>query len=153
MQIRTLTLADFDEADALWRRTAGVGPVPREEIARLLEAAPDPVLVAEEDGRIVGAIIGTDDGRRGWIFRLAVDESKRGAGIGRALVDEVERRLAARGINHVRLLVLTDNEVGLGFWAHAGYDRFDDIVMFGKDISGGAPGSDGGASTAPTDRC
>lgn len=156
MLIRSFTLDDFPAADALWRRTDGVGTVPREELERVLQVAPELVLVAEEDVRVVGAVVGTDDGRRGWIFRLAVDETVRGRGVGKALVEEVERRLLARGVRHVRLLVHTDNQAGLGFWSHAGYEGWD-IVMFGKSLEPDGEGHGAGAGDASAaehaDRC
>lgn len=134
MRIRGFTLEDYDAAAGLWRAADHMSVPPREEMARVLEHAGELVLVAEDDDRLVGVVVGTDDGRRGWIFRLAVDPGHRRQRIGRALVDEVERRLVDRGVNRIRLLVIGDNATARRFWTAAGYDAFEDVVMYSKDI-------------------
>jgi purine-nucleoside phosphorylase/ribosomal protein S18 acetylase RimI-like enzyme len=80
------------------------------------------VLVAEQGGRLVGCVIGGFDGWRGNVYRLAVHPAHRRQGIGRNLVAEVERRLAALGARRVTALVLQDHPETMGFWRAAGYE-------------------------------
>ncbi|MFG1901422.1 GNAT family N-acetyltransferase [Micromonospora carbonacea] len=54
-------------------------------------------LVGEAFGDVVAVVLGTYDGRRGSILRLAVHPAYRRRGIASGLVDELERRWAARG--------------------------------------------------------
>lgn len=140
VRIRGFTLDDYDAAVELWRDSEHMSVPPREELERVLGQAPELVLVAEDEGRVVGAVVGTDDGRRGWIFRLVVSPDHRRQRIGEALVDEVERRLVVRGATRIRLLVVGDNAPARRFWEAAGYAPFEDVVMYAKDV---VPGDDG----------
>src|SRR5215510_13025580 len=69
----------------------------RVEIEKKIARDSDLFLVAECAGRIVGAVMGGFDGRRGLIYHLAVAASFRGKKIGSRLMDEVESRLRAKG--------------------------------------------------------
>ena len=89
-----------------------------------LRVVGDSVVVAELDGSVVGlAHLQVSpaleyDRPAAKVAALAVDESHRGEGIGRALVEEVEREARARGCV---LLYLTTSERRAD--AHAFYDR------------------------------
>ena len=60
---------------------------------------------AEASGSVVGAAMVGYDGHRGWVNYLAVDESRRGEGIGAALMAEAERLLVERGCPKLNLQV------------------------------------------------
>jgi ribosomal protein S18 acetylase RimI-like enzyme len=134
MELRTLTAADLDDALALWARTDHVAPVPRDEVLRLLDHDADLVLAAVDEGRLVGVVLGSYDGRRGWINRLAIDASVRRRGVGGALIAEVERRLVERGCRRVNLLVFSDNQDGRRFWEAAGYRGMEDVAMYSRTL-------------------
>ncbi|BCY11839.1 hypothetical protein L3i22_069270 [Actinoplanes sp. L3-i22] len=89
---------------------------------------PELFLVFESGNDVVGAILGTWDGRRGWIFRLAVDPGRRRQGIATRLVRELETRFAALGCPRINLLVLPHNEAGLRFWQELGYLPAPDVL-------------------------
>lgn len=141
MIVRTLTDADLDAVTALWEATEHLGSVPAADVARVRAATPELVLVAEDDGEVVGVVLGSDDGRRGWISRLAVWPSHRRRGVGRALVAELERRLAARGCPQVNLLVLAGNDGGRATWDALGYESTDDVVLYRRKLAADADGS------------
>jgi ribosomal protein S18 acetylase RimI-like enzyme len=142
MHVRTLTAADLDAAMALWAGTEHLAPVPREEVLALLDRDADLVLTAEaEDGAVVGVVLGSFDGRRGWISRLAVAATARRHGVGSALVEELERRLATRGCLQVNLLVYDANDDGLRFWTRRGFHLSEDVVLGHRRLDGdGASG-------------
>ncbi len=134
LRIRTFDLADYSAAAGLWESVEGMSAPSLDEVERKLERDPELFLVAEDGGSLVGVVMGSYDGRRGWIFRLAVAPHRRREGIGRALVEELERRYLAMGVRRLRLLTLSDNQVARAFWEHLGYGGFEDVVLFTKDL-------------------
>lgn len=137
MRIRDLKAEDYNELIALWE-AAGLPYRPRgrdgrDRITREIAGDCSIFLAAEERGeRLVGAVLGTHDGRKGWINRLAVRPEHRGRGIGRALVAAVEERLRAIGIEIVTCLIEDWNEESMAFFERVGYVRHPDIVYFSK---------------------
>lgn len=93
-----------------------------DDVERLIEAeSPAALLVAERDGKVVGALIAGWDGWRGNMYRLAVRNGHRREGIGLALTRAGEDYLRQRGARRVTALVAFDDEMAGGFWEAAGY--------------------------------
>lgn len=127
MRIRRLDATDYPGVLALWHR-AGLHTIrPRgrdapEALARELERGRATVLgVDDEDGRLVGVVVATHDGRKGWINRLAVDPETRRQGFGRRLVESAEHALASQGIHVIAALVEEPNDASLAFFQASGY--------------------------------
>lgn len=138
MPIREFDLdRDYDAALALWRAAGpgvGVGRSDtREELAKKLQRDPDLFLVAEVDGRLAGTVIGGFDGRRGLVYHLAVSADQRRQGLGRKLMQELERRLRAKGCRRCYLLVKRGNVEALHFYAAAGWSEMS-MHLLAKDI-------------------
>lgn len=127
IEIREFSWSDYDAVVAVWSAT-GRDVVPRAELEAKLTRDPELFLVAESAGAVVAVVMGTYDGRRGWIFRLAVHPSHRRAGIARRLVAELESRLRKLGCPRVNLMVLPDNVDGLRFWQALGYLPVPDVL-------------------------
>ena len=130
---------DYEQAVQLWQKMdKGVrfnrSDVP-EEIEKKLDRDPDLFLVAEEDGIIVGTVIGGFDGRRGMIYHLAVAGSHRRRGIARQLMTEVEKRLIAKGCIKCYLLVHADNDEARTFYQKNNWDQMGDLVIYGKELA------------------
>ncbi len=125
LEIRELKVGDYEEMIALWER-AGLSYRPRGRdspaaIAAQMGRDPDLFLGAFVGGRLVGIVIGSDDGRKGWINRLAVDPAYRRRGIAQSLIAEVERRLRGRGREIIAVLVEDWNEPSLELFQRCGY--------------------------------
>ncbi|MET7425658.1 GNAT family acetyltransferase [Dactylosporangium sp. NPDC005555] len=125
--IRRFRWPDYDAVVAIWE-SAGSEVVPRAELAAKLDRDPELFLVAQVDEAVAAVVLGTYDGRRGWILRLAVDPAHRRRGLATALVGELERRLAALGCPRANLMVLPDNAAGLRFWQAMGYLPVPDVL-------------------------
>lgn len=131
MQIREFGMDDYDQVVGLWR-AAGLRQNVGDDapsVARLLARNPGLLLVAFTDGELVGSIFGAFDGRRGWIYHLAVDPRHRGQAIGSSLLDAVESRLHEMGCPKANLLIEADNHAVQAFYERLGYGRKDLIFM------------------------
>ena len=138
MRLREFTLADYDAVYALWQSSGpgiGIGRSDtREEIAKKWERDPDLFLLAVDSDQIIATVIGGYDGRRGLIYHLAVDQAYRRQGIGKMLMQEIERRLVAKGCLRCYLLVKDDARDVIEFYREQGWDTFGTTVL-GKSFA------------------
>jgi len=82
--IRSFSADDTEALVELWRRCELLRPWndPHDDIERKLATDPDLLLVAIEDGAVVGSAMVGYDGHRGWVNYLAVDPDSRRRGMG-----------------------------------------------------------------------
>lgn len=133
-----MTLADYDEAAALWRCTDGVGfskSDERDGVERYLARNPGMSFVARHGGRLVGTLMAGHDGRRGYLFHLAVASDLRRRGIARALVDRSLAALKAAGIERAHAMVFSNNAVGQDFWRHLGWQHLDVFCIYSMSLT------------------
>ena len=105
-----------------------------EEIQKKLARDPDLFLVAEQDKKIVGTVLGGYDGRRGLIYHLAVASSYRGQGVGSLLLNEVESRLRLKGCLKCYLMVTPDNPEAMRYYEQHGWHYMDYVRPYGKEL-------------------
>jgi ribosomal protein S18 acetylase RimI-like enzyme len=134
--VREMTLGDYDAVTRLWAQ-AGLPYRPRgrdqpDKMRVELERGTAVFLVAEAEDELVGVVLGTHDGRRGWINRLAVAPAYRRRGIAARLVSEVEQRVEALGIEIVAALIESDNEASLRFFRAIDYVHNPEIEYVSK---------------------
>jgi ribosomal protein S18 acetylase RimI-like enzyme len=130
---------DYSQVKGLWESmekgvNLGRSDTP-EEIHKKVTHDSDLFLIAEEDGQIIGTVIGGFDGRRGLIYHLAVSASFRGKGIGSRLMEEIESRLRAKGCIRSYLMVTIDNEEAMLFYEKRGWERMDWVLPYGKNLA------------------
>lgn len=138
MNIRTMVIQDYDAAMNLWNGADGVGvgmDDERENINRYLQRNPTASFVAEENGKIIGAIMAGHDGYRGFIHHTAVDRTYQKQGIGQRLVEAALRAIKADGVNKVILVVFKTNTAGNLFWERLGFENRDDLYYRNLRIS------------------
>ncbi len=136
MEIRPLSFDSYDSMISLWERT-GLPSRPKgrdsiEEMKKEMERDPDLIFGAFEGEELIGVILGTDDGRKGWINRLAVEQKYRRKGVGIQLIDALEMALKKRGRKIICTLVEDWNEGSLSLFKKSGYTKHDDILYLSK---------------------
>lgn len=141
--IRDFRLEDYEAVIALWQSVKlplkPAGRDSRENIEKQVRQPTVIFLVAEASaGRIVGTVLATHDGRKGWINRLAVATALQKAGIGRRLVREAEARLETQGLEIIAALIEDGNLVSMAVFERLGYGRHPEIFYFAKRKHPGA---------------
>lgn len=118
--VRVMTIEDYDQVKELWNSIKGFGirsmDDSREGVARFLKRNPTTSVVAEEDGKVVGAILCGHDGRRGCLYHVCVHKDYRMRGIGKSMVAFAMEALKKEEINKVSLIAFTKNDIGNAFW-------------------------------------
>lgn len=87
---------------------------------------------------LIGVVLATDDGRRGWINRLAVHPRYRGQGIGQQLIAAAEQTLKAKGLRIIAALIEDDNTASRALFAKTGYEFMPEVLYYSKRESPGA---------------
>ncbi len=140
--IREARPEDFDVIIRLWEsidRHTGL-PDRREYLETFHAFSPELFLVAEAEGRIVGTVIGGWDGWRANIARLSTHPDLRREGVAMALVQEIERRLQAKGARRIYALVDRRSPPAEPFWEAAGYAFNDQMLQYSRNFEeGGGP--------------
>jgi ribosomal protein S18 acetylase RimI-like enzyme len=130
LSIRVCRLEDIEVVLELWRQADTTPSVTdtADDLRRVVTASTAHVLVAEVGGRVIGSIMGTFDGWRGNIYRLAVHPDYQRQGVASALVVEVEKRLTRQGAKRITALVEKDHSWAMTFWEAVGY-RVDERIV------------------------
>ena len=134
---REFVMSDYDDVIALWEGVEGVEISEgdsREEIAEYLQRNPGLSHVVEADGQIVGAALCGHDGRRGWIYHLAVAPSHRRQKVGKLLLNACVNELRAAGLKRAIILVAGDNAAGHDFWLRNGWENIDGAIAMTRDL-------------------
>lgn len=87
-------------------------------------------------GQMVGCVLGTWEGRKGWVNRLAVLPGQRRAGVAKALVRFCEEEFARRGAGLVCALIEEWNGPSMALFEAEGYAKRTDILYFRKALKG-----------------
>jgi ribosomal protein S18 acetylase RimI-like enzyme len=136
MEIKQLRFDNYDSIISLWDK-AGLSYRPkgrdsREGMKKEFENAPELILGAYEGEKLIGVIIGSDDGRKGWIHRLAVLPDYGRKGVASQLIEAVESVLRKRGRRIICTLIEDWNEGSLDLFKKTGYVKHEDIFYLSK---------------------
>jgi len=132
------------DADAINRIYAqhNMVPVPSDFIVKHKGSRRLTYLVAEDEttGEIVGTVTGADHVRAfndpeggASLWCLAVDSQAARPGIGEALVRHLSEHFAVRGLNHLDLSVMHDNEQAIALYRKLGFQRFSSFCLKRKN--------------------
>lgn len=101
-------------------------------------------LVAEEDGQLVGYVLGVvvdfvpemfEQNSGGFLADIFVEDAYRQRGVGRQLVDALTEWFRAHGVHYFEWYVAANNPVGRAFWQSVG--GRDLMVRMRIDVDGG----------------
>ena len=135
LAIRPFRASDRDAMVDLWDR-CGLRVShndPHKDIERKLAEQPDLFLVGESSGSIVACCMCGYEGHRGSIYYLGTHPDYQGRGFGRAIMQEAERLLMARGCPKINLMARESNAGVIGFYERLGYAR-EPVVVMGKRL-------------------
>ena len=138
MKIKLMEADNYLSLVHLWNDFPGTtmtGADSREDFRKFLTRNADYCFSAFEDERLVGSVMAGSDGRRGYIYHLAVDESLQGKGTGGKLMDAAENALKDAGIEKAHLFIYTDNPA-IEFYEKTGWHRRSDIAVMSKVLIG-----------------
>lgn len=126
--IRAMTLDDYDAAVELWQHTENLEMTATDNcdsMSRFFDRNPglSSVVLAKDD--LIGTILCSHDGRRGYLHHLAVDRRYRRKGIGRTLVERSLSLLAKEGIVLCNIFIIEENDPGIAFWHHNGFNLLE----------------------------
>ena len=125
MTIQRATVGDADALVAFWAAAgASMGNTDNADCVRsAIVYSRAVMLLAKDEGRIVGTLLGTFDGWRGHMYRLVVDAAQRRRGIATSLVREMEQLFMEWGVKRVNGLVERERPWAAAFWTAVGYPR------------------------------
>lgn len=137
MRIRIMLIKDLDSVCLLWKKAElGVADLETERkyLDQMIKLNPHSNFVAIEEEKIIGSVFGIFNGRRGWIYHLAVHPAFQNKGIGSLLLKQTEKALKKIGARRVCLWVNKSNLKVLTFYKKYGYTEINDAVCLGRNI-------------------
>ncbi|HUR13428.1 MAG TPA: GNAT family N-acetyltransferase [Mycobacteriales bacterium] len=103
-----------------WTHEADLVDGSRTDVEELSELVPD-LLVADEDGVLVGCCALSPRDDRGYFGTFAVRPALQGGGVGSALLGAAEQRARDLGLSEVEMTVLTVRTELIAYYARRGY--------------------------------
>jgi ribosomal protein S18 acetylase RimI-like enzyme len=125
-RIRQAGPEDHDAVLALWREV-DLGQTEEDEWKAITEGPAATLLLAEDEGTLLGTAVAAFDGWRAYIYHVAVAPPYRQRGLAKALMAEAEEHLRRKGARRVYVLVHETNTAGLALAAAMGYQLVGDL--------------------------
>jgi RimJ/RimL family protein N-acetyltransferase len=137
--IRDLNADDYDRLIELWRRS-GLDHRPKgrdslESMRPEFERKETCILGMFDGDILIGSVVGSSDGRKGWINRLAIDPGYRKTGLSQVLIAECEKFLHFLGLKVIAALIEGENPVSKRAFKKAGYLYASDVSYYSKRTS------------------
>ncbi|MFE2515906.1 GNAT family N-acetyltransferase [Streptomyces mirabilis] len=137
LRIRAATPEDLGAVLAFWKVAAEGTSISddRDGVELLVAHDPEALILAEDDGELVGTVVAGFDGWRCHLYRLAVHPGRRRRGIGSALLAAAEERFVRLGGRRSDAMVLRRNETGQHAWRAAGYEPQEQWRRWAKPLT------------------
>ncbi|WJH37281.1 GNAT family N-acetyltransferase [Paenibacillus sp. CC-CFT747] len=134
--IREMTVNDHEQMIELWNGIEGLAlsnADSKENIEFYLQRNGGLSYVCEQDNKIIGTILCGHDGRRGFIYHVAVNPNCRKQGIAKKLVQKSLDQLNEAGIDKCHIFVIEDNSVGNDFWSSTGWEKRSGFFVYSRN--------------------
>ena len=131
MKIEKFKIEYYDDVVGLWRK-AGIEVVSSDtidEVTRVLNRNPDLFLIGKIQERVIAAVMGAFDGRRGYVHHLAVDPDYQKKGFGKTIMDALIEQFRKMNIHKVHLFIEKSNRNVVEFYNNLGWDVRKDLIM------------------------
>ena len=135
--IRQFKISDYEAALELWTKVEGIEIAEgddREDVQRFVNQNSTLSRVAEDAGKLVGVALCGEDGRRGYIYHVAVEPGYQQKGLARRLVSECLEGLRSRGLKRALILVAAENPGAQAFWQRCGWEEVPGAKVMGVDL-------------------
>jgi ribosomal-protein-alanine N-acetyltransferase len=140
MRLRSFQLSDIFAVQQVWSLASS-----HEKEKQTLRVLTDQlardrdlVIVAEEDNEVIGAIVGTIDGRSGFFYCLAVHPAHRNKKVGSQLVKALCTRFQRKGVTRMYITVDEGTQNLVPFYQRLGFTSFcrtrqeDELLAMGR---------------------
>lgn len=121
--IKTAELQDLSAILAIEQLVFNTGSYPAFVIRQLFDIATDLFIVAKENNKILGFVIGTinTNKKQGWILSIAVHPAARGKQIGKQLTSKIITLLKEKSCSEICLTVHPENTVAIKIYKALGF--------------------------------
>ena len=140
LSIRLLGSDNIMDVHALWKESGlEFHPSGRDSVTHMTQEIQQGKLFiagAYHGQALLGVALGTDDGRKGWINRLAVKPGYRREGVGTQIIAFCEARFKSQGLRMACCLIEDRNEASLTLFQEIGYAVRKDILYLRKIMEG-----------------
>lgn len=126
IKIRNYQKSDYQEVSSILQEAEMFDEIwdSEENLDGIVRTNPDSILVAEEDGKVVGNIFLIPFGSKIiWLFRLVVAKEFRRKGIATQLINRALEIVKGRGAQEVGFYVDSTNEELLSFYKKRGFEK------------------------------
>uniref|UniRef100_A0A2A4Z8J6 GNAT family acetyltransferase n=1 Tax=OCS116 cluster bacterium TaxID=2030921 RepID=A0A2A4Z8J6_9PROT len=129
------TKADQQPAIQIWRDAGLTRPHndPDLDFSFAIKSPASDIILAKQDGKIIGTCMVGHDGHRGSVYYLAVNPNHQAKGLGKQLMQQAEDYLLDKGVWKINLFVRHGNEKVFNFYDKQGYEPIQ-AVSFAKII-------------------
>lgn len=137
MKYTQFDTSHIEDAISLWQSHDGIGlsgSDSSDQLAAFLERNPGFSFIALNDDSLIGTILCGHDGRRGYIYHLAVADAFRRQGIARTLLDRSLFQLRQNNILKCHAFVFKSNPYAELFWGQNGWQRRDDLIAYSSEL-------------------
>jgi len=136
----TVSLAqdtDFKEIYDLWK--SAKLPVKKTQLEKydyeqVIKLNPSSCFIGTENGKIIASVFGTFNGRRAWIYHLAIHPRYQDKGFGSLMLKKAETALKNRGAKKIVLGVDFDHAGTISFYAKNDYTIMNDAILMAKEL-------------------